>query len=1229
MQIKDILILAIKSGTTRSNLRPILEENFNVLEASNEEQLTHLLEQNQSNIATVLIEISMLSKNGKPLLSEIQKSGLTQNIPLISIITKNSSRSEKLSIELGASEIITMPFNPTVIKHRIGKIVSSFQNQNTMQSVISEQASEMHSSYEAMLDILSSLIEHRNIESGQHVLRIRRFTKILLEEISRACPEYGLSKTDIDTITSASALHDIGKISIPDAILNKPGKLTDEEFELMKTHVISGSDILEGFKDIGNEGYLRYAYNICRYHHERWDGGGYPDGLVGDNIPICAQVVGLADAYDALTTTRVYKDAVPPLEAVNMIFNGECGEFSPKLLECFKHVLGIFEELSRSYADGYSPKNDTVAVPLAAPQKDVTDSMQTVVAKYRALIHHFNITAVEIDADSDFFHILYDPFLTFEALKGASSFEKGMNLIAEQSVHPDDRHLITEHLHDYITNFFESGLRKTSRHYRIKDSDGVYRKYEATILRIRVENSDKRHAIAIWRRMDKTTPSSSTQKSISNEFTFSQRFICNSNLTLSPVNKNFINSLGYDVDEFAKEYNNSFAKLIPSEQRESIYNVLMKQLAKSNYVEVIMTLLHKNGDRKMYLAKGGLYQDKNGIQYIDATYLRCDLTIPKYSQKLSQMQLYKTIVDQIGDVLFEWDIATDTLTCSQKWREHFGYDNISQNASVNIPKSTHIHPDDVEIFQRKYHEIVSGEYHLAEAILRFANSQGQYLYNRVRITAIKDESGKVTKLVGLISDVDDELRHSQQLLETSERDSLTKMLNKEACRKRIDFYFSNNPEITGGVLMIIDIDNFKDVNDRFGHMFGDTVLTNIAEEIKSLFRENDIMARIGGDEFLVFMPNVTDHTFINSRCNELIDAISSLYPQESGIDISCSIGVSFVPEHGMVYSELFKKADIALYQAKSNGKNTFVFYNGELQHLIKKSAVSKRIDSNKRIGIADNSMLEYIFQRLYDTDDIEATINSIIEMIGKQINVSRVYVFENDLNNTECSNTFEWCNEGITPEKDNLQHISYETDIPNYWENFNERGIFYCEDVSKLPMHLREILEPQNIRSLLQCEIRDNGVFRGYVGFDECSNSRMWTKEQINQLTLLSQIITVFILKKRANEYSAVLNEDIQEILENQYAWVYVIDPVDFKINFLNSRTAEIAPLAKKGDFCYKVLMGIDEPCKSCPTFLNNGTGGSCDITNSYLNLTVKASASKIHWDGKKQWLITCKEKKQ
>lgn len=288
----------------------------------------------------------------------------------------------------------------------------------------------------------------------------------------------------------------------------------------------------------------------------------------------------------------------------------------------------------------------------------------------------------------------------------------------------------------------------------------------------------------------------------------------------------------------------------------------------------------------------------------------------------------------------------------------------------------------------------------------------------------------------------------------------------------------------------------------------------------------------GGDEFMVLMKGISDRNLIENRCSQLISICRQLFhPQLQNCPLGCSIGIALSPEHGTTYNDLFKRADQALYWAKNNGKNTFCFFDASDAAFYSKkldtTAISAPIDSDEKPGLSEPNIVQHTFQRLYNSNDIEATINDILALVGEQTNVSRVYIFENGDDNKTCSNTFEWCNTGITPEIDRLQGISYETDIPEYENNFDEHGVFYCPDITTLPQSTYEILESQGIKALLQCTIFDNGVFRGYMGFDDCNTNRYWTKEQISTLTFFAEMLTVFLMKKR-------VQDAYQKLIENK-----------------------------------------------------------------------------------------------
>ena len=349
---RNTLLIVDDMEVNRTILRSLFKQEYNIMEAENGEQGLMMLRKYKNKIAAILLDIVMPVKNGHEVMVEMADDNLLDTVPVIVITSQDTSECEIRAFDLGASDIVTKPFEPNVVRRRVQNVIELNRHKLYLEELVEEQAAKLRESKALLVDTLSSVIEHRSLESGQHVLRIRMFTKLLLQDVMRNYPEYNLDERKISIIASAAALHDIGKIAIPDAVLNKPGRLTTEEFDLMKTHSDKGCEILAGLDRMHDQEYLQYAYHICRYHHERWDGSGYPDGLKEEEIPISSQVVGIADAYDALTSDRVYKRAYPLERAYNMILNGECGQFSPRLLECFKHVKEPFAELTRKYADG-------------------------------------------------------------------------------------------------------------------------------------------------------------------------------------------------------------------------------------------------------------------------------------------------------------------------------------------------------------------------------------------------------------------------------------------------------------------------------------------------------------------------------------------------------------------------------------------------------------------------------------------------------------------------------------------------------------------------------------------------------------------------------------------------------------------------------------------------------------------------------------------------------------
>jgi len=497
---------------------------------------------------------------------------------------------------------------------------------------------------------------------------------------------------------------------------------------------------------------------------------------------------------------------------------------------------------------------------------------------------------------------------------------------------------------------------------------------------------------------------------------------------------------------------------------------------------------------------------------------RCEGTPIQEGLRLS-LERHQIIMEQTNDIIFELDFSADTLSCSPKWKERFGYPHIVHQAASQILNNSHIHPDDIPSLAEKLEQLRRGIRYL-ETEVRISNVSGQYTWSRLRATSQQDQTGKTIKLVGVIIDIDQEKRSSQALLDEAARDPLTKLYNRNASRRQIEDYLASRPDGEQAALLVIDLDNFKDVNDRYGHMYGDAILVQASAEISRFFRGNDIISRIGGDEFLVFMKNIPGRTLVENRCRDLIAAIQRLYHrQEQDLSpLSCSIGTALIPEHGTSFQELFQRADRALYSAKVQNKGSFVFYDLENGTPFPYLAPAAREDTAEETAdfVVGAKLIRYVFDRLCESGDVESTVQAVLELAGKQVNAGRAYIYESDPENSACVKTFEWCNTNTASQPRRPDQLRFEGALVNYQDFFNEWGIFYCPDIITLPVPLRTALAEQGIKSLLQCSIRDNGEFRGFVGFDECLDHRLWTQEQIDLLTLLSQMLSLFLLKNRA-----------------------------------------------------------------------------------------------------------------
>lgn len=411
-----------------------------------------------------------------------------------------------------------------------------------------------------------------------------------------------------------------------------------------------------------------------------------------------------------------------------------------------------------------------------------------------------------------------------------------------------------------------------------------------------------------------------------------------------------------------------------------------------------------------------------------------------------------------------------------------------------------------------------------------------------------------------------EKKRNNSFVNMVERDPLTNALSRVETEKQIQDYIQERPN-GQGCLFMIDTDDFKTINDTKGHIVGDMVLCEMAKGMKQIMCSNDIVGRIGGDEFIIFMKD-SDSDGARKKAHDLIEMFQQLFANEkNNFNISCSIGISLYPENGPNFKELYSNADKALYQVKKQGKNNYMLYD-EIsleQKISSYTSIRTKIETENADG--NVSIVGYVFTTLYESNNFDQSIKEVLSIIGKQFEVSRAYIFENAEDNLTTSNTYEWCNEGITPEIDGLQNLDFK-EYGNYEQLFGDDSIFYCRDINILPYDQKKILSEQGICSTLQCAILEDSVFTGFIGFDECTGLRIWTQKEIDMLIMMSQMISLFLQKKKSKGIKNKAN-NYQNILYNLEECIFVIEKGNDTLLYGNSKFKYYFPNFKLGQRCH------------------------------------------------------------
>lgn len=331
---QDSILIVDDNATLRALLKNMFKNEYRVLETVNGREALEILTKEYQSIAIILLDVLMPVMDGMSTLKILKEKNVLNRIPVVLLTAEESTELEKEGYALGAVDLVRKPFNNYIVVQRVKNLIELYVYKNQLEAMVRQQTKELIRMNDRVVEVMCGVVESKEEESPEHIENVKKYTKLLAEKLNEKYPEYKLDERTIGLITKGSVLHDIGKLAIDDQVLKKTTILTKDELEVLYSHTTKGSEMVRTMADIQDEEYFKVCHDICRYHHERYDGKGYPDGLKGEDIPLSAQIVGLADSYDKLTSDNIRRRAYGNREAMQMIMDGECGEFSPKLLEC-------------------------------------------------------------------------------------------------------------------------------------------------------------------------------------------------------------------------------------------------------------------------------------------------------------------------------------------------------------------------------------------------------------------------------------------------------------------------------------------------------------------------------------------------------------------------------------------------------------------------------------------------------------------------------------------------------------------------------------------------------------------------------------------------------------------------------------------------------------------------------------------------------------------------------
>lgn len=697
--------------------------------------------------------------------------------------------------------------------------------------------------------------------------------------------------------------------------------------------------------------------------------------------------------------------------------------------------------------------------------------------------------------------------------------------------------------------------------------------------------------------------------------------ILDNHLTLNYANQAFNNIFSIGDKEFANVFQGRFGDaMLPTH--------------KSTYTKEIARQVHSSGkfeiEIKLYDVEGNVHTTMfSGVELTgsESRKVYCQLNVVDEKVKLiEELEIERKMFDSVyslsNDLLFRLNLENNQIRYFGSSAKDFGLGPVMENFPYFIIDAGIMHKDDQPAYLKMYEDMCNGIE--TPTLFRVTNIRGEELWYQCEYIIANDNYGVPKEAIGIIVNKQEE----KELEEKVSIDPLTGCLTKAVFEKKVSELLKNEKGANTHFMFIIDVDNFKAINDNLGHQFGDIVLKEVGEKLRNIFRESDLVGRVGGDEFMVFLKNINDYTIMKSKVERVLSVMDNSYEgHQRSYRITGSIGVSAYPKDGSTFEKLYINADTALYATKNKGKNNYTFYDDNLSKGTMENTTAFDVANRTLSQHFDQDLISDIYNLLFETSDFELAMKAVVRRIATRFSVHNSYVYKLNTDTGNYDGMYNWIAKDIVIPPEYV--LSIPNEIVMYIKSHaNYEGVYYCNDITTIESEpLRAYLEKINLKSFLQVYVKIGETDKYLIGFDDFYIQRAWSPIEMSTLIYTSKIFAQFLEYKESIETTRKIAKENIDVMENLNFPGYIVDVNTFELLHINEETVKNVPVVKIGDICYKVLRGKTSVCEDC--LIHDMRRDNVDrvkkiVYNDFLKQDLVATGSFLEsFCGKRSMLVT------